>query len=166
MQIHSLLASQYHAALEMLKQSVIRCPSEMWNDPQDRNKFWHVAYHALFYTSLYLHPTLEDFKPFAGHRQDYENLGPRPDSAQRTPDTGEPYTQGEILEFMDLCWKQVDSILPALDLEGASGFFWQPINKLEMLLYNLRHLQQHTGELMERLGSRAGVDINWQGSIP
>ena len=37
------------------------------------------------------------------------------------------------------------------------------MGKLELQIYNLRHLQQHTGELMERLGSRAGIDVDWVG---
>jgi hypothetical protein len=50
-----------------------------------------------------------------------------------------------------------------LDPEAESGFYWLPMNKLELQIYNIRHLQQHTGELMERLGSRAGVEVDWVG---
>jgi hypothetical protein len=36
------------------ERSIEKCPDRLWNDPADKNKFWHVAYHALFYTHLYL----------------------------------------------------------------------------------------------------------------
>ncbi|MEZ4615730.1 MAG: hypothetical protein R2867_09495 [Caldilineaceae bacterium] len=49
------IQSQFLAALAMLEQSVIRCPDALWDDPNDKTKFWHIAYHALFYTHLYLH---------------------------------------------------------------------------------------------------------------
>jgi predicted kinase len=43
-----------------LKQAIEKCPDALWNDPADKNRFWHVAYHALFYTHLYLQPTDAD----------------------------------------------------------------------------------------------------------
>ena len=32
---------------------------------------------------------------------------------------------------------------------------------LELHLYNLRHIQQHTGELYERLGASGLADLGW-----
>ncbi|HNS50851.1 MAG TPA: hypothetical protein PKO09_06665 [Anaerolineae bacterium] len=48
--------------------------------------------------------------------------------------------------------------------EAGSGFHWLPFSKLELRHYSIRHLQQHTGELMERLGARSGVSVNRMGS--
>ncbi|MCB9122287.1 MAG: hypothetical protein H6640_21400 [Caldilineaceae bacterium] len=53
--------------------------------------------------------------------------------------------------------------MPQTDLSAPSGFDWLPMNKLELQIYSMRHLQQHAGELMERLGSRAGIDVPWVG---
>jgi hypothetical protein len=166
MDIHSLIASQYRATLAMLKQAVEKCPPEMWNDPQDRNKFWHVAYHALFYTHLYLHTRGQDFKTWSQHRADYEFLGPKPWPPHEIPIINEPYTPDEVLAFLAFCGDFVAQQIPALELEAPSGFDWLTFNKLELQIYNIRHLQQHTGELMERLGSRAGINVDWKASIP
>ncbi len=57
-------------------------------------------------------------------------------------------------------------MVPALDLAGASGFDWLPMNKLELQFYNIRHLQLHTGELCERLGTEAKIDVAWVGMAP
>ena len=54
----------------------------------------------------------------------------------------------------------------ALDLESKSGFDWLPINKLELQFYNIRHIQQHTGELCERLGVVEDIDVGWVGMKP
>jgi hypothetical protein len=32
---------------------------------------------------------------------------------------------------------------------------------LELQFYNIHHLAQHTGELMEWLGSEAGINVDW-----
>ncbi len=54
MDIPAILISQYQASLEMLKQTITQCPESVWNAASDKNKFWQVAYHALFFTHQYL----------------------------------------------------------------------------------------------------------------
>jgi hypothetical protein len=53
--------------------------------------------------------------------------------------------------------------VPPLDFNAPSGFGWIPLNKLELQLYNIRHIQHHTGELYERLGARARAELPWIG---
>lgn len=154
MEISDVVQSQYRAALAMLRQALAACPDELWNDPADRNRFWLVAYHALFYTHFYLHPTEQDFMPWAKMRRGLHDL----ESAGAPP-----YTPGELLEFIDVVNDSVRTIVPGLDWSAASGFDWLPMNKLALQFYNVRHLQAHTGELAERLWARAGVEVDWVG---
>ena len=67
MNIKGVITSQYMAALEMLAQAITQCPAQLWAYSIDQNQFWHVAYHALFYTHLYLQPTEDDFRPWEKH---------------------------------------------------------------------------------------------------
>jgi hypothetical protein len=152
MDYQQIIRSQYLATLEMLKQAIEKCPDALWDDPADKNKFWHVAYHALFYTHLYLQPTEQDFKPWGTYRHQHD-----------LSETADPYTREEVLEYLAFCQQQVEDKVPQLNLDAESGFYWLPLNKAELQIYSIRHLQQHAGELMERLGSRAGVDIDWVG---
>ena len=161
-----VINSQYLAALEMLKQTISRCPESIWNSPDDKTKFWHIAYHALFYTHLYLQDSEETFTPWSKHRKEYQYIGHIPRAPDTEQETGEPYDRDSLLEYLDFCQRQVIERVPQLDLEGASGFDWLPFNKLELQFYTIRHIQQHTGELMERLGTRAGVEIDWVGRKP
>ena len=57
----TIIQSQYLAALEMLKQVIVKCPAALWNAPGDKDKFWSKAYHTLFYAHLYLQETEKDF---------------------------------------------------------------------------------------------------------
>jgi DinB superfamily len=154
MDYQQIIRSQYLATLEMLRGTVEKCPDTMWNDQADKNKFWHVAYHALFYTHLYLQPTEQDFKPWAKQRK-----------ANDLSQEAEPYTKEEILEYLAFCQQQVIELVPHLNLEAESGFYWLPMNKAELQIYNIRHLQQHAGELMERLGSHAEIEVDWVGMM-
>jgi hypothetical protein len=157
----AIIRSQYLSALEMLKQTISRCPEAIWNDPADKTKFWRIAYHVLFFTHLYLQDSLGTFKPWALHRKDYESLGPLPQPPHDMPKIGEPYDQETVLTYLAFCQQQVAEQVPGLNMEAESGFHWLPCNKLELQIYNIRHLQQHTGELMDRLGTRAGIELDW-----
>ena len=163
MNIKAAIKSQYQASLEMLKQAIVKCPASLWDDPEYKNRFWHIAYHALFYTHLYLQPSEKDFVPWAKHRDQYEFMGPLPWSPHQEPDIGEPYGQEELLEYLDICRKEVEVQVTSLNLEDESGFDWIPLGKMELQFYNIRHLQQHTGELCERLGATENIEVDWIG---
>jgi hypothetical protein len=145
-----IIQSQYLAALAMLKQVIVKCPAASWDAPGDTDKSWNKAYHALFYVHLYLQETEKHFTPWEKHHD---------------PDTGQPFTQDEVLEYLAFVEKQVKEQVPALNLEAESGFYWLPFGKLELQLYNIRHIQQHTGELYERLG-RQQIELDWVSKQP
>lgn len=161
MTYQKVFRSQYQAALEMLKQTVSQCPELIWDSPDDKTKFWRIAYHALFFTHLYLQETEHDFTAWSGHRDEYEFLGPIPWENNRLPKTGDPFTREEILAYLAVCGQQIDEKTQQFDPEAGSGFSWLPMSKLELHIYNIRHLQQHTAELMERLGTRTEIRLNW-----
>ncbi len=156
MEAQNALLSQYLASLRMLEIVIKACPEAMWLDEAYINRFWHVAYHALFYTHLYIQPDLNAFIPWAKHRPEGEHITA----------SGEPYTQKETLEYLQICRDEIRSKLPHLNFEGPSGFYWLKMSKLELQLYSIRHLMQHTGELSERLGSQLGIEVQWISKEP
>lgn len=164
--VREALASQFMATLEMLRQAIVQCPEAAWDDRSYRNRFWHVAYHALFYTHLYAQPSEEDFIPWSRHLEEANFMGAVPWPPHHVPQIDEPYGKAELLEYLALVQGQVEERTATLDLQRVdSGFYWIPLSKFELQLYNLRHLQLHTGELCERLGT-AGVDVDWVGTRP
>jgi hypothetical protein len=156
MSVKSVIKSQYRASLAMLRQAIEKCPESMWLDTSYKNPFWRVAYHTIIYTHFYLHPKEADFVPWKKHIDEFQGFNPLPEGQQ-------PYTKAEVLEYLELCLDQVDEKVDALDLEGESGFYWLPFNKLELQFYNIRHIMQHTGELCERLGAHGEVEVGWVG---
>ena len=153
MDLAAILISQYQASLEMLKQTITECPESIWNAASDKNKFWQVAYHALYFTHEYLADPEETFTPWVKHRDVYDF-----DESQ----TFEPYDKESILEYLAFCQREIAERVPRLNLEES--FSGRPYNKLELQIYSIRHIMQHTGELMERVGARAGAEIDWVGS--
>lgn len=151
----AILISQYEASLEMLRQTITECPESMWNAASDKNRFWQVAYHALYFTHEYLADSYETFSPWVKHREVYDF-----DESQ----VFEPYDQDTILEYLTFCQQHVAERVPQLNLDEPDGHGDRSLNKLELQIYSIRHLMQHTGELMERLGSQTGAEIDWVGS--
>lgn len=146
MDMHKIIQSQYLAALGMLEQVIVNCPEASWDAPGNQDKFWRKSYHALFYTHLYLQKSEKDFVPWEKHHD---------------PDGDVPFTKGEVLEYLSFVEKQVADRVPAMNLEAESGFHWLPFDKLELQFYNIRHIQQHTGELYERLGTQENIELDW-----
>lgn len=159
MGVKETIKSQYYASLEMLRQAIVECPETLWQGSEYKNPFWHVAYHVLFYTHLYLQSSEEDFVPWEKHKGEYVSLG----SSGEKPGAREPYSKEEILAYHRLCCEQVEERVTFLDLKAESGFHWLPFDKLELQIYNIRHIQQHTGELYERLGANEDIEVRWVG---
>jgi hypothetical protein len=159
MDIKPILQSQYLASLEMLEDVIQHCPVEEWDNSSDLNRFWHVVYHALFYTHLYLQPEERDFQPWEKHRSELTSLS----HGEVMPLGLEPYTKYDLLRYLEHCRMIVHAVLPILDLEAESGFYWLPMTKFELQFYTIRHLQHHIGELFDRLGTRSGLDLTWIG---
>jgi len=146
MNVKQVIQSQYLASLEMLKQVIVKCPETLWDAPGNQDKFWRKSYHALFYAHLYLQNTEKDFVAWEKHHN---------------PEDESPFTKDEALEYLSFVEKQVAERVPAMNLEAESGFYWLPFDKLELQFYNIRHIQQHTGELYERLGSQENIELSW-----
>jgi hypothetical protein len=165
--IKPILKSQYHAGLAMLEQAIDRCPDSLWISRDHPNRFWHVAYHAIYVTHMYLQHDEAAFRPWEDHREDYQFLGPLPWPPHRLPNIGEPYTKAQILEYLHACKSMVDAAVDILNLDAPeSGFWWYKMPKLEHQIVNLRHLEHHTAQLADRLRQHAGVGIDWIGAKP
>jgi hypothetical protein len=162
-----VVGSQYRAALAMLRQTIEACPDALWRAPAapPQNAFWRTAYHTVFYAHLYLQPREADFQPWHGHRDESQFLGSVPWPPHAEPKACDPYTRVEVLSYLDTVAREVAPLVAVLDLDGDSGFSWLPFTKLELQLYNIRHVQQHAGELSERLASQ-GTELDWVGARP
>jgi hypothetical protein len=149
MDTKQVIQSQYLAALAMLKQVIVNCPEALWDAPGNQDTFWRKSYHALFYAHLYLQHAEKDFVPWEKHHD---------------PDGEVPFTKDEVLEYLSFVENQVNDRIPGMELESESGFHWLPFNKMELQFYNIRHIQQHTGELYERLGAHEDIELGWVSS--
>jgi hypothetical protein len=159
--VQQQLVRQYLATMAMLKQAIEGCPEGLWLDSKFRNQFWHVAYHAIFYTHLYVQASEAEFRPWAKHQKESNYLGRPPRASDEPVAAIEPYSREDVLEYHGFCCDEVKARVPAVPLEADSGFSWLPFNRFEAHLYNLRHLAHHTGQLADRLRAAADLGTPW-----
>ena len=148
--LRSVLKSQYHASLAMLREAIERCPPEEWLSTDHKNAFWQVSYHALFFAHLYLQHDEAAFRLWEEHRGEGDGI------------EGEPYTQAQVLKYWEFCDRMVDDAVDALDFDRTeSGFSWHRMSKLEHQFVNIRHIQHHGAQLIDRVRTAADVGIRW-----
>lgn len=156
--IKPALIGQYRAALAMLRQQIEACPEDVWVGGEHPRNFWRIAYHALFYTHLYLMQREEDFVPWEQQRDRASDLWPE---EVPPPPVVEPNSQAEMLTYLDFIYENVEEWVDRMDITTQDpGFHWYKIPKLDHQILNVRHLNGHVGQLSEILMAH-GIDTGW-----
>jgi hypothetical protein len=161
------LITQYGAALKMLEDCIEKCQADHWTESVGKFPFWHVAYHVLFCTDMYLSPSIAEFAPPPFHREDYNFLGRQPWPPFKEVVADQPYEKPTLLDYVNICrFKVLESMRKETEssLAGQSGFDWIPFPRAQLHLYNIRHIQHHTGGLGVFLGRMPGKGPAWVGT--
>lgn len=165
MNVRQALTEQYHAGLAMLAECVEKCPEETWLAGAYPRTFWRIAFHAAFFTHLYLGQNEEAFQLWPGRREGiHTRLWHRPSEMEpyELPEEAEIYRKREILDYIRFVDALVAPTVAQLDLDAEeTGFSWyKNMSKLSHQFLNLRHLQGHVGQLSERLMAQ-GIETEW-----
>jgi hypothetical protein len=136
------LWKQFGAALDMFENAIEKCPESLWDE---ESKFWYITYHTLFWTDYYLSTDPVNFTPPEPY-----TLGEL-DPAGVYPDR--TYTKEEMLTYLAHCRDRCRKLLNDTDFFNLRWVTdWRDYSMFEMQLYNMRHVQHHTGQLNLLLG--------------
>lgn len=161
-----IIWSQFGAAIDMLDNAVRACPDAMWDARlwsdgaagAESSQYWYIVYHALFWLDLYLSDSLEGFAPPAPFTLDeLDPAGVLPDRI---------YSKAELQTYLAHGRNKCRETIQALTDDKARqpcGFEWVRMSFAELLLYTMRHVQDHTGELNLFLGQSTGSAPGWVG---
>jgi hypothetical protein len=136
------LRKQFGAAIDMLENTLIACPDRLWSDRSSQPEFWYLVYHTLFWLDLYLFGSVDGFAPPAPFTLD------ELDPAGLLPER--PYTKDELRAYLRHGRQKCRATIDALTDEKARErctFRWGEVSFLELLLYGMRHVQHHAGQL-------------------
>jgi len=162
--LRTAIGSQFGAAIDMLDNALRACPDELWrvrlwgnpSMPPEFSEFWYVAYHTLFWLDLYLSGAVEGFAPPAPFTLD------ELDPAGLLPDR--VYTKADLQTYLDHSRQKCRATIDALTDEQAvrrCKFAWGECSFAELLLDNMRHVQEHAAQLNLILGQKNASDSRW-----
>lgn len=137
-----ILWQQFGAAIDMLENALKACPDKLWSKRSRQPEFWYLLYHTLFWLDFYLSDSPEGFAPPAPFR--LEEMDPTGLLPERV------YTKEELQSYLEHGRRKCRERIETLTEETARrrfGFGRIDLSIAELLLYNLRHVQHHAGQL-------------------
>lgn len=176
--LKTALWQQFGGTIDMLENALLVCPDTLWNGllwntrpddpvPPEIAAFWYLTYHTLFWLDLYLSSLSEEEfappPPFTLSELDPAGVVPEP-----------PYTKDELHNYLLHLRQKCQTTIMNLSDEKAHymvSFPWtarRPTSFFELLMYNMRHVQEHASQLNLFLGQHAveGVSdwVPWAGA--
>ncbi|SEW51564.1 hypothetical protein SAMN04488122_4319 [Chitinophaga arvensicola] len=174
--IIATLCRNFLAAIDMAHQVLVLAPEELLE--KDR-RFFYMAYHSLIFLDYYLSDPVRDFHPKLSYTIHHADVLPAEAVDDVLPDR--IYTKDELLTFLretrgkcETQFRQMtgEKLLERwitdneVDMHGLCPPLVSHYSRLEILLYNLRHLQHHTGQLNLLLRLKANVAADWVSQSP
>lgn len=155
--LKQILGQQFGAAIQMLDNAIVACPDTLWNT---ESRFWYMSYHTLFYLDYYSSLMPDEFLPPAPFTlSEFDSSGALPDRV---------YSKAELLTYLEFGRKKCLDLIASLTPEIAEHRFInvaRNYSMLEMLLYNMRHVQHHTAQLNTYLRQGNATVPNWVSQV-
>ena len=143
------LWKQFGASIDMLKNAIALWPEERWNT---NKKFFYNAYHCLIFLDYYLEVPPKQFSsplPFT-----ISEPGNFPEDAIDDLIPDRIYTKEELLEYLESNRNKCHILIRSLTEERLTERWIEDVESgsmnysvLEILLYNMRHVQHHAAQL-------------------
>src|SRR5450432_3865346 len=138
---------QFGASIDMLKNAIILWPEDYWGT---RKKFFYNAYHCLIFLDYYLTIPPNNFSsglPFSISESD--NV---PEDAVDDLIPDRIYSKKELLDYLQSSREKCHQLIAGLTEEKLKERWIEEsgtmnYSVLEILLYNMRHVQHHAAQL-------------------
>jgi hypothetical protein len=166
--LKEILWLQFGAAIETLQNALNACPEDrwqahLWRAPEGRpefTEFWYVAYHAIFWLDYYCSESAEGFTappPFT--LSEFDSDGAVPERV---------YTKQELQTYLEYartkCRTKIEGLTDENEPQQVRNN-WRVKTVAELLLYNMRHVQEHAAHLNMLLGQQTDSAPGWVGQV-
>ncbi len=166
--MREVLWLQFGAAIETLHNAVNACPDDLWQArlwraPEGRpefTEFWYVAYHAIFWLDYYCSESAEAYAPPPPFTlSEFDMDGAVPDRV---------YTKQELIDYLAYARARCRARIEGLTREDEPQRVrddWRVKTVAELLLYTMRHVQEHAAHLNMLLGQNIDDAPEWVGQV-
>ena len=151
-ELKGMLWRQFGAVLEMLESSIMVCPESFW----DKKDFWYSVYHTIFWLDYYSSTDPDSFFPPESFT--LSEFDPKEILPERI------YSKQELLQYLEFAGKKCFCLIDGLNEETSKERFItkkKNYNRIEMIIYSMRHVQHHIGQLNLLLRQNEDVAGIW-----
>jgi len=156
------LWKQFGASIDMLGNAIEMWPDELW---YKRKKFFYNAYHCLIFLDHYLtFPASQDFSSPLPFTMTEEGVVVQDAIDDLIPDR--IYSKEELLKYLNASREKCLKVISGLTDENINDRWiktsWNVnYSILELLLYNMRHVQHHAAQLNMLLRTEINNAPRW-----
>lgn len=154
-----MLWRQFAIAIDSFGDALRACPNDLWETPlwndapdqwvaQGFSQYWYLCYHTLFWLDLYLTGAEEGFFPHEPF--DLVEMA----EGEVLPQV---YSREELIGYFEFCRQRCHDIILGMTSEEANricAFAWGEVSYAELMLYTMRHVQEHAAQLHMFLGQQ------------
>jgi hypothetical protein len=154
--INNYIWSQLGASLDMLENAINLCPEKVWYQNKSFSDFWYITYHTLFWLDFNMTESPEDF--IAPKNIGETELDPKGILPEKV------FSKEELKSYLKHCRIKCKTTIENLNEESINKdykFGTIELTFFELLLYSMRHVQHHTGQLNLKLRQKIDSAPRW-----
>ena len=150
------ILQQFGGSIATLENVIRAFPESAWAQGETWHQPWYMAFHCLFWTDYYL------------SEADPAYAAPAPFTNSELVSEGYPdrvYTREELADWahalQETLAARMETVKSADGAARTCTLPWGTMNAVELLLYNMRHVQHHAGQLNMMIRQASGTPARW-----
>ena len=163
--IFDSIKNQLNASMKMLEIAILNSNEEAWifqNDSKENLYFWEICAHIIFFLDFY-------FSTFNKNLKNITENYLLPDflhkySKNRLSNLNTMINKEDMMSFYHHTKSKINHYFEndiSSQFEDQSGFPWLEMTKLELIIYNIRHIMQHV-DMLNQMLKKLGLPVsNW-----
>jgi hypothetical protein len=161
--LKEIVWNQFGASIDMLISTITNCPDDYF---ETNTRFYYIAFHATLFLDYYLTIPPAEFTPLLACTSKPIEEIPKEAIGDMIPD--KIYAKQEVIDYLKNSREKCKNLIYSITEKTANRRFYEgndsndmdyPI--IEIILYNLRHTQHHTGQLNLLLRQDFDTHMKW-----
>jgi len=162
-EIKKSYSRQIGAAFIMLEHVIDNANDTTWTARISNVPFWQICYHVLWFTDFYFHANEATFQPQSFDMKEIHNYWIKPDS-QMVENQKHPISKNNMKAYCKYARQKANEFIQSINdtyFTAPSPFEWHGFPKIDLVDYNLRHIQHHVGQLDVILRREQNIGNPW-----